>query len=215
MHKLGALLRNFWLIARRPSSYFSVAFLTLGGFIGGVIFWGGFNTALEFTNTEEFCISCHAMRDNPYQEMQTKIHFVNRTGVRATCSDCHVPKNWTQKIARKMQASKEVWGHIFGTINTPEKFEAHRAEMALVVWSSMKASNSRECRNCHEKVWMDLSAQWGGAQRNHRVAIENDLTCIDCHQGIAHRLPQEFEPPTLEQLVEDASAWLRQLEPRN
>ncbi|MFL4294747.1 NapC/NirT family cytochrome c, partial [Enterobacter asburiae] len=43
----------------RPAVHISLGVLTLGGFIAGVIFWGGFNTALEATNTEEFCISCH------------------------------------------------------------------------------------------------------------------------------------------------------------
>ena len=82
----------------------------------GILFWGAFNTALELTNTEKFCTGCHEMHDNVYQELQRTIHFSNRSGVRATCPDCHVPHNWTDKIARKMQASKEVWGKIFGTI---------------------------------------------------------------------------------------------------
>src|SRR5690606_11841421 len=99
---------------------------TIIGFIAGVIFWGGFNTVLEATNTEPFCISCHEMRDNVYVELQGTIHFTNRSGVRAKCPDCHVPHEWTAKIARKMQASKEVWGTIFGSIDTPEKFEAMR-----------------------------------------------------------------------------------------
>ena len=32
--------------ARRPRRL-SLGFLTLGGFVGGVMFWGAFNTALE------------------------------------------------------------------------------------------------------------------------------------------------------------------------
>ena len=77
----------------------------------------------------------------------------------------------------------------------------------------MKATDSRECRNCHQKVWMDLSAQWGGAQRNHDIAIKNGhLTCIDCHQGIAHKLPEAFDRPSPEQLVEDVNAWIEKLE---
>ena len=99
----------------------------LAGFAAGVIFWGGFNTALELTNTEKFCTGCHEMRDNVFAELKSTIHFTNRSGVRATCPDCHVPHNWTDKIARKMQASKEVWGKIFGTIDTREKFLDHAA----------------------------------------------------------------------------------------
>ena len=45
----------------------SLGFLTLGGFACGVMFWGGFNTAMEFTNTETFCLSCHEMRNNVFR----------------------------------------------------------------------------------------------------------------------------------------------------
>jgi cytochrome c-type protein NapC len=123
MGRLRQVLARVWDITRRPSGYLSLGTLTLGGFIFGVMFWGGFNTALEATNTEEFCISCHEMRDTVYQELSRTVHFTNESGVRATCPDCHVPHDWTDKIARKMQASKEVWGWVFGTINTPTKFE--------------------------------------------------------------------------------------------
>ena len=116
------LIKRYWRTITRPSAYYSLGFLTLGGFIAGVVFWGAFNTALELTNTETFCTGCHEMRDNVYQELQTTIHFTNRSGVRAKCSDCHVPHNWTDKMARKMQASKEVWAKIFGTVDTREKF---------------------------------------------------------------------------------------------
>ena len=112
------LAGRYWRTLTSPSEYYSLGFLTIGGFIGGIVFWGAFNTAMEFTNTETFCVSCHEMRSNVYQELSRTVHFSNRSGVRAICSDCHVPHDWTDKIARKMQASKEVWGHLFGTIST-------------------------------------------------------------------------------------------------
>src|ERR1700756_1541019 len=110
----------------RPSAKYSLFPLLATGFVLGIVFWGGFNTALEATNTLDFCISCHEMRDTVYQEYQQTIHYQNRTGVRAICSDCHVPKDWTHKIARKMRASFEVWGKITGVVDTPQKFEANR-----------------------------------------------------------------------------------------
>ncbi|SFH87201.1 cytochrome c3 family protein [Modicisalibacter xianhensis] len=188
--KLIRFLKAFWHIFSRPSVYFSLGFLTVGGFIGGVLFWGGFNTALEATNTETFCVSCHEMRDNVFQEIQPTIHFTNRSGVRATCPDCHVPHDWTDKIARKMQASKEVWGKIFGTIDTREKFLEHRLEMAAREWRRFEANDSLECRNCHEEAAMDLTRQSPRAAAAHeRYLIEGDKTCINCHKGIAHELP--------------------------
>ncbi len=156
----------------------------------GVMFWGGFNTALEFTNTEEFCTGCHEMRENVYAELQDTIHFTNRSGVRAKCSDCHVPHDWTDKIARKMQASKEVWGKVFGTIDTREKFEAKRRELAEREWSRLKANDSLECRNCHNYDFMDFTRQSKRASDQHSTALaKGEKTCIDCHKGIAHQLP--------------------------
>src|SRR6201993_21127 len=134
MRRAWAFVRELWDVLVRPSAVFGLGVLVLAGFAAGVIFWGGFNTALEVTNTEKFCTGCHEMRDNVYVELQSTIHFSNRSGVRATCPDCHVPHNWTDKIARKMQASKEVWGKIFGTISTRDKFLDHRLELAKHEW---------------------------------------------------------------------------------
>jgi cytochrome c-type protein NapC len=183
-------LKTGWKTLRSPSAYYSMGFLTIGGFICGIMFWGGFNTVLEATNTETFCISCHEMRNNVFEEIRPTIHYSNRSGVRATCPDCHVPHNWTDKIARKMQASKEVWGKIFGTIDTREKFLEKRLDLAQREWARLKANNSLECRNCHEFDFMDFTRQSKRAVDQHSTALaKGEKTCIDCHKGIAHRLP--------------------------
>ncbi|HYD61993.1 MAG TPA: NapC/NirT family cytochrome c [Noviherbaspirillum sp.] len=184
------ILRRFWDILRRPSVHLSFGFLTIGAFVMGILFWGGFNTLMEATNTEQFCTGCHEMRDNVFAELKSTIHYTNRSGVRAICSDCHVPHNWTDKIARKMQASKEVWGKIFGTIDTREKFEAHRLQLANNEWRRLKANNSLECRNCHQFESMDFTRQSKRAVDAHSTQLaRGEKTCIDCHKGIAHTLP--------------------------
>jgi len=199
-----AFLKRLWTTIRRPSVHYSLGFLTLGGFVMGIIFWGGFNTALELTNTETFCTGCHEMRDNVFAELKTTIHYTNRSGVRATCPDCHVPHDWTDKIARKMQASKEVWGKIFGTINTREKFLEHRLELAQHEWARLKANNSLECRNCHSSDSMDITRQSARAAEAHeRFLFTGEQTCIDCHKGIAHRLPDMSQSAWHEEKPED------------
>ena len=166
--------------------------LVLASFVFGILFWGGFNTAMEVTNTETFCISCHEMRDNVYQEYKKTIHFTNRTGVRAICSDCHVPREWGHKVVRKINATNELLHHFLGSIDTPEKFSAKRYELAQAVWRSMKDTDSRECRNCHSIESMDTAAQKNVASERHRIARDRGQTCIDCHKGIAHKLPEAF-----------------------
>ncbi|HNT39052.1 MAG TPA: NapC/NirT family cytochrome c [Rubrivivax sp.] len=185
--KSGGLLRRL----RSPSNTWSVLTLLLVGVILGVLFWGGFNTAVEATNTEAFCISCHEMRDNVYKEYsENTIHYTNRTGVRATCPDCHVPKEWGPKMLRKIQASRELYGKVMGTIDTREKFEEKRLQLAEREWARMKANDSLECRNCHSHESMDAEKQKPRARKAHELAVKMGDTCIDCHKGIAHHKPK-------------------------
>jgi cytochrome c-type protein NapC len=181
-----------------PSKLSLITLLGLG-FIGGILFWGGFHTGLEVTNTQQFCIGCHEMRDNVYQEYTDTIHFKNRTGVQATCPDCHVPNAWGPKVLRKLKASQEIWGHWTGYVDTPEKFESHRMEMASREWARFKATDSLACRNCHSWVAMAAARQRPRAQQKHAEAQKNGGTCIDCHKGIAHLLPAEYVDPSDEE----------------
>lgn len=188
--RLRRFIRTGWRILRTPSAHLSLGVLTLAGFISGVVFWGGFNTGLEVTNTEEFCVSCHEMYDNVFEDLKGTIHYSNRSGVRATCPDCHVPHPWTRKLARKMQASKEVWGTIFGSINTREKFLGMQLKLAQAEWARLEANDSLECRNCHDYDSMDFTRQSARAAAAHERGLgTGQYTCIDCHKGIAHGLP--------------------------
>jgi trimethylamine-N-oxide reductase cytochrome c-type subunit TorC len=159
------------------------------GIVAGVIGWGGFNTVLEATNDMSFCISCHEMRDTVYAEYQTSPHFQNPSGVRATCPDCHVPRDWTHKLARKVQASNELLHWAMGSIDTPEKFEAKRHTLAVREWERMRANDSRECRNCHSFEAMAFHKQSMKAARAMRDAAKDGKTCIDCHKAVAHKMP--------------------------
>ena len=184
------LPKRYWATITRPSTRFSLGFLVVGGFVAGIVFWGAFNTTMEFMNSEPFCTGCHEMRDNPFPDLKRTIHYTNRSGVRAMCSNCHVPHDWTAKIARKMQASKEVWGKVFGSIDTREKFLDKRLELAQHEWARLKANKSLECRNCHDYDYMDFTRQSPRASNMHARYLESgEKTCIDCHKGIAHQLP--------------------------
>lgn len=194
-HKWKARWVALW---QKPHSRWLLG-IPVGGYLAflfGVIFWGGFNTSIALSNTEEFCISCHEMEAFVYQEYKETIHYSNRTGVRAICTDCHVPKSWGYKVLRKIKATtKEVPHWILGSIDTREKFEAKRLTLAQEVWAEMQGNDSRECRNCHELQHMDLEKQGRTASRKHTLErqTERGETCIDCHKGIAHHLPEGYE----------------------
>jgi len=120
------------------------------------------------------------------------VHYQNTSGVRAVCADCHVPRAWGPKVWRKVQATfKELPNKILGKIDTPEKYEAHRLAMAESVWATMKSNDSRECRNCHNLDTMTLDTQKNRAREQHADSRKTGETCIDCHQGIAHKKPKK------------------------
>jgi trimethylamine-N-oxide reductase cytochrome c-type subunit TorC len=183
------LFARVWRWCRTPSTGISAGLLLLIGTASGIVLWGGFNTVMEATNSLTFCTACHVMRDTVYPEYQRSVHYSNASGVRAICSDCHVPHAWIPKLIRKVQATGELYHFIVGTISTPEKFEAHRLELARSVWATMAATNSRECRNCHSFEAMDFHKQRPAAQEQMPKAWAAGQTCIDCHKGIAHTLP--------------------------
>jgi nitrate/TMAO reductase-like tetraheme cytochrome c subunit len=181
-----SLLKRFWKALR---GRYSAGTLLVVGIVVGILFWGAFNTAMEMTNSLGFCTSCHEM-NTVYAEYQKTVHYQNRTGVRAICSDCHVPKEWVPKVIRKVKATNELYHKIVGTIDTQEKFIKQRAKLAENVWKEMKANDSHECRNCHNFLSMDFSRQKQWSAPVHQSAQKEGQTCIDCHKGIAHRLPE-------------------------
>lgn len=179
-----------WIKALGPWALGGLAVALFGG---GIVFWGSFNWAMELSNSETFCTSCHEMRSTVFEEMKNTVHFTNRTGVRASCADCHVPREWAYKVVRKVKATNELLHKVLGTIDTKEKFEAQRLQLASHVWTAMKSTDSRECRNCHTLDSMDPEKQGRQARRKHEAALKEGKTCIDCHQGVAHRLPEGWE----------------------
>ena len=105
-------IARIWAVLWSPSRGFALATLVIFGGVWGIVFWGGFNWALEETDTLQFCISCHEMRDTVYQEYKQTIHYQNQFGVRAACPDCHVPRPWPFLVRRKIEATNELWHKI-------------------------------------------------------------------------------------------------------
>nr|VFJ86435.1 MAG: Tetraheme cytochrome c subunit of nitrate or TMAO reductase [Candidatus Kentron sp. LFY] len=175
-----------------------IPWLILATVIGTVLGGCSFDAMLtgKTADAEAYCISCHELRDTVYQEYLGTIHHFNRTGVRATCPDCHIPRPLFPKLARKVRAVNDLYQHVAGTIDTPEKFEARRLLLARRVWKTMKETDSRECRGCHDSESMDYLKQAKISRNKHISGLKRGKTCIDCHKGIAHALPDggEYEP---------------------
>ena len=79
------------------------------------------------TNTEQFCTSCHTMREYLFKEYKKSVHYANRTGVRASCPDCH--KGISHTLPK-------------GYDNNPLTDELH----------DRMENEDIECRLCHEDM---------------------------------------------------------------
>lgn len=186
------MLRKILAKVRKWSAGTSAIVVVLAGFLGGIAMLSVAGTTLVYTSSEQFCASnCHEMATNVAVEYQGTVHDKNRTGVRATCPDCHVPHAPIPLYVRKMGAVNDLWGHLVThSIDTREKFEAKRQVLAERVWVYMKGNDSRECRHCHTVEKMDSDKQSEKAQARHAKAKKEKMTCIDCHFAIAHNEPK-------------------------
>ncbi|MCZ8708255.1 pentaheme c-type cytochrome TorC [Escherichia albertii] len=182
-------MRRLWSALRRPSARWSVLTLVLMGIVIGIALIVLPHFGIKATSSTEFCVSCHSMTP-VYEEYKQSAHFQNASGVRAECHDCHVPSDLPGMLKRKLEASNEVYQTVIGhSINTPEKFNAKRAELAEREWARMKENNSATCRSCHNYDAMDYAKQHPEAARQMVAAAKENQTCIDCYKGIAHQLP--------------------------
>jgi nitrate/TMAO reductase-like tetraheme cytochrome c subunit len=193
---MAELWKKLWRLLASPHPSLALGLLVGGGIIAGAVGWITFDSVLHATSKDSFCLSCHELEVNIGIDFETRSHAVNQLGVRAACSDCHIPEPMIPKYMRKARAVGEVYHHILGTIDTPEKFEAHRMTMAMRVWKEMESNDSRECRSCHEQSSWVLEDQSERAQEFHASSMSRGKTCISCHKGVAHVLPAGIEEDT-------------------
>jgi len=140
-------------------------------------------------SSTEFCISCHEM-EAPFNEYKQSTHFSSASGVRAECSSCHISEGFAETLYDKIDATRHVYGHFMGTLSSDEKYENARLRMAQRVWADMEENDSRECRSCHKQESIEFNKF-----KNHSSAkkmaqgLEEGRTCIDCHKGLVHKMP--------------------------
>ncbi|BFU59216.1 MULTISPECIES: NapC/NirT family cytochrome c [Rodentibacter] len=168
----------------------SFSVLTALIFVGlGAIMLFGVQQVMKATSSTEFCLSCHSM-EQPKAEWEASSHFSNAKGIRAECADCHVPQDGLHYVKAKFIALKDLWYTITDKLPNQEAYEKHRLEMAQRVWKEMKETDSATCKSCHSIDAMELTEQSEAARKMHKLAQETNQTCIDCHKGLVHFMPE-------------------------
>jgi len=191
------LVRRFlrWLFS--PSARWPVLALLLVGGMAGAVSVIGTQVAVAAAGSDDFCgDACHSHARFVFPEHKLSGHHANRTGVHATCSDCHVPHNYPAKLIYKAKAGViDAIAEMRGVISTQEKFDKERWRLANIVWDEMRENNSANCRSCHQPDAMNAGKQSEDAVKQHKKFASGKATCIDCHTGVAHKEPEEPKPP--------------------
>ena len=145
------LIKRTWRRLTSPSARWSVLSLLLIGAVVGALAVIGTDVMVKVTGTEEFCGgACHSMKAFTLPEYRQSAHYANNSGVRASCSDCHVPHGYPEKLWYKAKAGvRDIVQETRGVIATAELYEKERWRLANSVWDEMKANDSANCRYCH------------------------------------------------------------------
>jgi len=184
--------KGLWRRLTSPSASWSVLALVIVGLVIGAAAVIGTQVMVAVTGTNQFCGgACHSMQWVA-QEYRQSVHFANRTGVQAQCHDCHIPHSYPQLLWYKARAGiKDVIGEMSGTISTEEKFKQERLRLAKEVWSEFQETKSANCRTCHKFSAEVIAKQNEVVQPIHKMVLEGQGTCVDCHKGVAHEAPKE------------------------
>lgn len=188
----GGFFSRLWRRVSTPSATWSVLALVVVGLIigaGGVI---GTQVMVAATGSTEFCGgACHSMQ-RVTQEYRQSVHYANRTGMRASCHDCHIPDTYPKLLWYKAKAGiHDAIEEVRGTISSEDKFKKERLRLAQSVWAEFKENNSENCQHCHTFSADTLAKQQEFVRPMHQQFLARTATCIDCHKGIAHTAPDE------------------------
>lgn len=133
--------------------------VALVGLVVGIILMVGTQKTLEYTDSPEFCKSCHIM-NAPVETMLSSTH------AQLTCNDCHLPHEST--VGKLVSKAKVGLGHIyynnFASSKIPDVMQATDWTIDVV---------DENCKSCHE---------------NTVAGVDHDAKelCTDCHRGMPH-----------------------------
>ncbi len=138
---------------------------------------------IETTNTDTFCVSCHAM--TPFRTAwQQAVHGgQNPQGFTAQCVDCHLPHGSFVEyvVAKGVTGTSDVIQNF--TIDL-EKFDW----MANAEKRRLKFTYDSACRRCHHHLDAAPGMPRGGFLA-HRAYLRGDTTkkCASCHPHVGHK----------------------------
>lgn len=177
----GSLLRHFRLPSRYPLLSIALA-LTIGIIVGAPLL----DYTDKFFSSDTFCATgCHVMEATVTQELHQSSHWKRKSGVRASCGDCHISEDLLPAMIDHIFGLSDLYAFTIRGIRSPEEFEKIRAASAKRVRLEMVLNGSKNCRKCHIEDAIQPERRRG--QKQHREAQEANISCIACHYNLVHK----------------------------
>jgi predicted CXXCH cytochrome family protein len=149
---------------------------------------------------DEQCLACH--QDDVAAHWQDALHMANNI----TCVGCHDshtvedpalnPKTQADVCTTCHKTQKAgIHGKERMRKMNPPCTTCHNPHADQRPVTVMMANDSQGCRRCHKLPRMEKSDKVSAkAKSYHRSMSGKELTCISCHQGVAHGATDAVEP---------------------
>ncbi|MDR0386255.1 MAG: SUMF1/EgtB/PvdO family nonheme iron enzyme [Prevotellaceae bacterium] len=152
---------------------------------GGLLMFFG-NKYLDYTSSDEYCISCHIHPQA--DELWTRSsHHNTKSGVVIHCTDCHLPPkgSFNHLWTKGKMGLKDMWSYY--TEDSASFDWQHRSRLEYAV----KIVYNESCEKCHENLFTTgLSSKGAIAHLYYADNREKlDLQCISCHLDVGHYNP--------------------------
>jgi cytochrome c nitrite reductase small subunit len=135
---------------------------------------------LEVTNTDSFCVTCHAMQPFRNSWRQATHGGANAKGLEAQCVDCHLPHgDFTEFVtAKAITGTRDLFLNL---IIDPATYDwAGRAQ------SRREFTYDNACRACHNDLTPKGMRTAGILAHRQYLLGDLDKRCVDCHEHVGH-----------------------------
>jgi formylglycine-generating enzyme required for sulfatase activity len=156
----------------------------LGLAIGVLLMFFG-NKFLDYTSTDEYCMSCH-IHPGADESWKLSSHHNTKSGIVVHCVDCHLPP-------KSHGTFRYLW--VKGTTGLKDFWKYHTKDSASFNWEqkkqleyAVKIAFNESCEDCHKTLFTRALTSEGAL--SHLYYEENkeklNLTCLGCHLNAGH-----------------------------
>ena len=186
-------------MAGGKGKYFIIGLI---GFIIGALLVAAFDTTMNKTSSNEYCMSCHT-HEQADLDWKKSPHYLSHSGVMTDCAACHLPPKEDGILkyyaAKSRMGVKDIWAK---WTKDPEEIDW---ESKRQLENARKIVYNSSCERCHVNLYPEGISDDGITA--HLYYEENvkklGLDCVSCHLNVGHYMPG-YEHKRLEGKVIEA-----------